>query len=199
MKNSTLLALALVLGLVATACGGQTAEEQILEQILENSGEGVSDIDLDTDSGDFNMTVEGDDGETINITGQDDDGTFNMTVEGEDGETITIGGGEVPEGMQTPIADGGAVTQTYTTDNERSVALEYPASMFDNLVSLYDGAFGGDDVARSESSYTTDDGTVRSVNWYDSEANTNVTVSDCYSLSSGELDSICVNIYEQDS
>ena len=198
-KGTKLIALVIALVVAVAACGGQSAEEALLEQILESGDNGITDLDIDTDNGGFNISVEGEDGQDINITSQDDDGSFNMTIEGEDGETFTFGGGEVPDGMQTPIPDGGSVTGSYTSDSDRSVSLEYDRSMFDELVAVYDAAFGGDDVSRSESSYTTDDGTVRNVGWYNNDTGANVSVSDCYSISTGELSSVCLTIYEYDS
>ncbi len=198
MKSLRLFALMVVLVLVAAACG-DSAEEQILEQILESGNDGISDLDINTDDGEFNISIEGEDGEDINIVSQGEDGSFNMTVEGEDGETFTIGGGEVPDDLQTPVADGGNVTSTFSSNTDRSVGIEYPENRFDELVSMYDGIFSGDSVSRSESSYSTDEGTIRSVNWWDSDSNANVTVSDCYSISSGQLTSVCVNIFETTS
>ena len=184
--------------MIVSACGG-SAEEEILEQLIESGGNDISDINIDSGSGDFSMNIEGEDGEEINITSQNDDGSFSMTVEGEDGETMTFGGGTVPEGMETVIPDGGNVTGTFTSDNDRSVSLEYAMDRFEELVSTYDSVFDGEGISRSESSYATDDGTVRTVSWYSNEGNVNVSVSNCYSMSTGELSSVCVNIYEIDS
>lgn len=197
MKNLKLFALLFALILAAAACG-DSAEEQILEQLLEGNDE-ISDLDINTDNGEFSLTIEGEDGEDINIASQGEDGEFNMTIEGEDGETFTFGGGEVPDDMETPIANGGTVVSSFSSETDRSVSVEYDSGMFDQLVSMYDGIFDGDDISRSESSYSTDDGTVRSVSWWSSDSYTNVSVSDCYSISSGQLTSVCATIYESTS
>ena len=198
MKVQKLLALVASLVVVLTACGG-SAEEQILEQLIENSDGEISDLDINTDTGEINISVEGEDGEEVNIVTQDEDGSFNMTIEGEDGDVMTFGGGSVPEGMMTPIADGGEVVQSYSSTNDLSVSVEYPKPRFEDLVSMYDGVMDDDDTSRSESSWSSDDGTVRSVTWYANQNSISVTVADCYSISTGELDSVCVTIYEQKS
>ncbi len=199
MRNVRFIALLFVLVLTAAACGG-SAEDELLEQILESGNDGISDIDIDSDTGELNISFEGEDGEEVNVVSQGEDGEFSMTIEGEDGETFTFGGGEVPDGMVTPIADGGTVVQSYSSDSDRSVSVEYSAGMYEQLVTMYDGVFDGvDNVSRTESSYTTEDGTIRTVGWYGGNGSTNVTVSDCYTISSGQLDSVCVTIYELDS
>jgi hypothetical protein len=119
-----------------------------------------------------------------------------MVIEGGDGETITFGTGEIPEDMTTPIADGGDVTSTFTADGQMTVMVQYPQSMFDQLVATYDGHFTGDGVNRYESSSNTDDGNVRTVTWVSDDGNASVTVSDCYSIDSDGLDAVCVAVFE---
>ncbi len=198
MSLKKLLVLSIALALGTVACG-DSAEEQLLEQILESGDSGISDVEIDNDGGEFNITVEGEDGEDISISSQSDDDGFSMTVEGEDGETMTIGGGDVPEGMETPIPSGGSVLQSFSSDTDLSVVLEYPATSFDELVSLYDATFDGPGISRSESSFTSDDGTMRSVNWISDDGSLRVSVNDCYSASSGELDGVCLNVFESGS
>lgn len=199
MKNTRLVIALFALMLLAAACGGQSAEEALLEEILENSGEDIGDIDINTDDGNFNISVEGEDGEDINITGGGDDDEFSITVEGEDGETMTFGGGEVPDGLQTPIPDGGNVASTFSTGQDMSVSLNYPGSSFDQLVSFYDDRLdtGGSDN-RFESSFTTEDGTFRSVVWSADDGSWTVNVSDCFGIN-GDLDNACVSIIESSS
>ena len=197
MKNKRLLIALFALMLLAAGCGGQSAEEALLEEILENSGEDIGNVDINTDDGDFSLNIEGEDGEDISISGGGDDDDFTMTVEGEDGETFSFGGGEIPEGLQVPIADGGDVISSFSSNSDKSVTLNYPASEFDQLVSFYDSQLGsGDSVSRFESSYSTDDGNMRNVSWTDDdEGNWNVSVGDCYGTG-GDLDSVCVTIFE---
>lgn len=180
--------------LVAAGCGGNSVEDKIAEQVLEGN-EGVSNVDIDSDSGDFNMSIEGEDGETINVSGSGDDEEFNMTIEGEDGETMTIGGGEIPEGMVTPLPEGGDVMSTLSASGMISVAIEYPASMFDELVEMYDGVFSGD-TQRFESSSPDGDGTQRAVTWMSADGGRQVTVADCESMGSGNADAVCVSVME---
>lgn len=189
--------------LLLAACGGQSAEEALLEEILENS-EGIGDIDIDTGGGgdgDFSINIQGEDGEDISFSGSGDDEDFQFTVEGEDGETMSFGGGEIPEELSVPVPDGGEVTMSLTSDQDISVALQYPQNEFDRIVSFYDETFDSDSdsVDRYESSYSTEDGTVRSVNWNESGYGWTVTVSDCFSGASGEMDAICVTVYQTGS
>jgi len=178
MRIQKLVLVSFALMLLGAACGGQATEEALLEQILENSGEDIGDVDISTDGDEFKITVEG-----------------------EDGETMSFGGGEVPEGMQTPVPDGGKVTSSFTAEGDMSVALAYPNTSFDQLVSFYDSELDPDseDVDRYESTFESDDGTIRNVSWSATDGNWNVTVNSCYSLETGDLDSACVTIYESDS
>ena len=72
-----------------------------------------------------------------------------MVIEGEDGDVMTFGTGDLPEGLLVPVADGGSVLQTFTSGDDVSAVLEYPSSMYDELVSLYDAALGSDDIQRN--------------------------------------------------
>ncbi len=69
MRNIRLVVAAAALMLFVTACGGQSAEEKLLEEVLENSGEDIGDVDISTDDdGNMSISVEGNDGEDINIS-----------------------------------------------------------------------------------------------------------------------------------
>jgi hypothetical protein len=189
------------LALLIAACGGQSAEEQLLEEILENSGEDIGDIDIDTGGGDgdFSISIEGEgDGEGFTMTGSGDDENFEITVEGDDGETMTFGGGDIPDGLTVPVPDGGEVTMSLTSDQDISVALQYPENAYDQLVAFYDSNLdvSSDSVDRYESTMSTEQGTIRSVNWNESNYGWTVNVSDCFGGVTGELDSICVTIFE---
>jgi hypothetical protein len=195
MRQIKLVATVAALVLVMAACGGKSAEEALLEEILENSGEDISDIDINTDSGDLNLSIEGEDGEDISITGSGDDDEFEITVEGEDGGTLTIGGGDIPEALQLPVADGGKVTTSFSTETEVSVSLSYDGDQFDQLVAFYDSQLDpdSDDVDRNETSFTTEDGTFRNVYWSGEGGNWVVTVGDCIGLEPG---STCVTLLQ---
>ena len=181
--------------LVVAACGGKSPEEALLEEILENSGEDIGNVDINADGDDFNLTVEGEDGEEINITGGGNEDTVEFTVEGEDGGTLTIGGGEIPEGLQLPVADGGKVNTSFSTETEVTVSLSYDGDQFDQLVAFYDSQLNpdSDDVDRNETSFTTEDGTFRNVYWSGESGNWVVTVGDCIGLDPG---STCVTLLQ---
>ena len=199
MKNAKALVLLIALVLTVAACGGQSAEEELLEQLLESGDSGISDIDIDSDTGEINISVEGEDGGDVSISGSGDDDDFSMVIEGEDGEVMTFGTGDLPEGLVVPVQDGGKIIHTLTSGEDISAMLEYPGSEFDQLVSLYDGAISGEDVQRSESTFSSDDGINRTVNWYTGDLSVWVSVADCYSTSTGDLESVCVTINQSGS
>lgn len=199
MRIARLVIAGSALVLLISACGGQSAEEALLEEILENSGEDIGDIDIGSgDDGDFSINIQGEDGEDISVTGSGDDGNFEITVEGDEGETMTFGGGDIPEGLTVPVPDGGEVTMSLTSDQDISVALQYPQSAFDQVVAFYDSNLdsSSDSVDRYESTMSTEQGTVRSVNWNEKAYAWVVTVSDCYGSGSSELNAACLTIFE---
>jgi hypothetical protein len=174
----TMRKLALILAalsLAAAACGGSISEnvaEEIIERGIE--AEGGGDVDIDLDSG-------------------------QVSIEGPEGESISIGGGEVPDEITVPIPDGGSVISTFVSSGDASVGLSYPRSEFEALVAFYDDWVSGqsDEYSRNESSFTSDDGTVRNVGWYSGGENqTNISVTDCYTADGDGLDGACLNIVE---
>jgi hypothetical protein len=201
----------MALVLVVAACGGKTAEEEILEQIIENSGEDIGDVDIDTDDGtlsidvegedggevnistsgdddEFNVTIEGEDGDgDVTITGTGDDQEMTITVEGEDGGTMTIGGGEVPETLTLPVPDGGNVVSSMEMEDGAMVILIYPLAAFDGLVAFYDDALPPGATKQEVNS-----GGQRSTSWLGDEFI--VDVSTCEGLETNELDSACVTV-----
>ncbi len=199
MRNRTTVIIAAALVVLVAGCGGNSVEEAVVERMLEEAGGDIGDVNFDANGDGFEMSVEGEDGETINVSASGDDEDFSMVIEGEDGESMTIGGGEVPEGMKTPVAAGGRVMSTFESSGDFSVSLEYPASMFDELVAQYDGYITGDGVSRYESSSSANDGTVNTVTWVSADGSAQVSVSDCYSTDTGDLDAVCVSIYESGS
>ncbi len=168
-----------------------------MEQILESGDSDISDIDIDSDSGEINISIEGEDGGEVSISGSGEDDDFSMVIEGEDGEVMTIGSGEIPEGLQVPVPDGGKILTTFSSGEDIMVMLEYPASQFDQLVSVYDAALDGDEVQRTNSTMSTDEGTIRSTGWYGNVIF--VTLNDCHSADTSELDSVCLQINQTGS
>ncbi len=199
MRRTRIVIVISALALLAAACGGQSAEEELVERILESGGEDIGDIDIDTGGdGDFSISFEGEDGEDISVTGSGDDEDFEITVEGDEGETMTFGGGDIPDGLTVPVPDGGEVTMSLTSDQDISVALQYPQGAFDQLVAFYDSNLdaSSDSVDRFESTMSMEQGTIRTVNWNETDYAWSVNVSDCISAASGELDATCVTIFE---
>ncbi len=219
MRNRKLIVALGALMLLLAACGGQSAEEELLEQILESGGDDIGSVEIDTDGDgsvsinvegedggevnistdgdgdDVNITVEGDDGEEVTITGSGDDEDFTITVEGEDGGTMTFGGGEIPEDLSLPVPEGGTVITSMTMEGGASVALIFPQSAYEQLVAFYEGALPADDsVTKSEATYTDSDGDHRSTSWIGDSWM--VMIDDCYGMESNALDSACVTLNE---
>lgn len=124
------------LALVVTACGSigeniaERATEEAIEQAAESEGGGDVDIDVQEDGVSFSQS-------------------------GEDGESeMQIGGDvEIPEELPVPVPDGGTVTSSssFSQDSETvySVAVEYPAEKYEEIVAFYDDHFDGEDIHRS--------------------------------------------------
>ncbi|MEA2000554.1 MAG: hypothetical protein U9N84_01505 [Actinomycetota bacterium] len=201
IRSAKFVGAMLALVLVVAACGGQSAEEELLEQIFENAGEDIGDIDINTDGDGFNLNIEGEDGEDVSITGGGDDDDFEITVEGEDGGTFSFGGGDLPDGLQIPVPDGGNVLLSIEAEDMITVSLEYPGSDFDGIVGFYDSELNpdSDDVDRTESSFTTEDGDWTNVAWTSSSGDWFVNVSSCFGTESGELDGACIQISQSNS
>ena len=202
MRNARFVIVVSALVLVVSACGGQSAEEQLLEEILENSGEGIEDIDISTDGegGDFSINIEGqNEGQDFSISGGGTEDDFEITISGEDGEQMTFGGGEIPDELTIPVPDGGEVTMALTSGTDANVAMQYPSSEYDRLVAFYDSTFdvSSDAVDRQESTVSDESGTFRSVYWNDADNyNWTVSVADCFTGTSDEPDAVCVTIFE---
>ncbi|MDJ0924129.1 MAG: hypothetical protein QNJ77_06160 [Acidimicrobiia bacterium] len=199
MRNARLFVVVSALVLLVAACGGKSAEEQLLEEILENSSEDIGDIDISTggDGDDFSINIQGEDeeGQDFSITGGGNDDDFEITISGEDGEQMTIGGGEIPDELVLPYPPGGSVSSTFVTGSDVNVSLQYPAAQFDQLVSFYDSELGSD-AERSESTYSTEDGTFRNVFFNAQDGNWTVGISDCVGFTTGEFDTVCVTLYQ---
>ncbi len=192
MKNARLVLLVSALLVLVAACGGQSAEEELLEQILENEDLGNVDVNLGNDD-EFNLNFEGEDGEDVSVSGGGSGDDFEITIEGDDGETMTIGSGDIPPELTIPYMDGGSVGSTFVTGTDVSVVLQYPEAQFDQLVEFYDSSIDGE---RNESTFTTEDGTFRNVFYYSEDGSWNVIVADCVDFASGEFDAVCVTMAE---
>jgi hypothetical protein len=211
MRNARRVAAVAVLVLLVAGCGGNSVEEELAEQILENSGEGVGNVEVDTDgdgnvsvnvegedggnvsissSGDddeLNMTIEGDDGEDVTITGSGDDDEMTITVEGEDGGTMTIGGGDIPESLTLPVPDGGEVMTVMEMEDGAMVFLIFPLSEYDSILSFYESSLPSDAMKMEVSQ-----GDQLGVTWTGDTFV--VSVNTCDGEGGTEIDSTCVNL-----
>ena len=118
MKRTAIAMTALFL--VIAACSPGTVTEQILE-----GQEGIENVEIDEDTGEVKIEVEG-----------------------EDGGSVSIGGGEVPDDFPIPLPDGGEVRAVFETDDEANVQASYDTGDFDSIRAFYQdwSASAGDEV-----------------------------------------------------
>ncbi len=200
IRSAKFVGAMLAVVLVMAACGGQSAEEELLEQIFENAGEDIGNVDINTDGDDFSINIEGEDedGGNFSITGGGDDEDFEVTIEGEDGDTLVFGGGNIPDDLQIPIPPGGDVLSSIESGADVSVTLTYPGSDFESIVSFYDSELNpdSDDVERFETSFSSDDGQFESVAWSAADGGWHVNLSTCAISGGSGLDGACLSIFQ---
>jgi hypothetical protein len=171
--RKTLFTMAALCALVAAACGGgESLAENLTERAIEGAGGGNVDVEFDEDGEDFEVNVQTDEG------------------------SITIGGGEIPDGLDVPVPDGGDVQSSMALNDDITVSVAWSGSEYERLVSFYEDWTGAQDMEfeKNSSTFESDDGVLRNTSWYSSDRNTIISVGDCYSIESGELDDVCVNI-----
>ena len=167
--------LVVVLGvaLMVSACGQvvERVAEESLERAAESSGGGDIDIDVTEEGASVQADVEGED--------------FSVEV----GSDV-----ELPDGLVIPLADGGKVTLSGSQGGYIFVTAVYPLEAFDRLVDFYEDWTGGDaaDWQHSESNFTSEEGTYRSVQWLAGASN--ISIGDCLTLATDEPDAVCVTI-----
>jgi hypothetical protein len=126
------IALLLVMLLVLAACGSSADElgERIAEEAIEDEFEG--DVDVDIDEGGGEISIESDEG------------------------SLTFGGGEVPEGLDIPLLDGGeVVTSIDNTSGDtvmQAASLQYGPGAYEELVGFYTDWVGDIEATRQETS-----------------------------------------------
>lgn len=122
MSRSNLILMVAVLSLALGACtGGQTAEE-----ILE-SQEGISDVEIDEDSG--QVRVEG---------------------ETEDGGSFSIGGGEVPDDFPVAVPPDGDVVAVGETPDGRNLLVDFAGADYDDIVGFYEDWIDGSGLDQTQ-------------------------------------------------
>ncbi len=122
-RTRWLLIVFAILSLVAAGCGGDSATDNLVENILEQQP-GVDEVDIDSE--DDSMTI---------------------SFESEEGDiSMEMGSGqELPEGFPFPIPDGSEVVGSSTWEGPDGVAmqagLEFSAENFDSVVEFYEDFF----------------------------------------------------------
>jgi len=201
MRRIKLIAIVAGLGVMIAGCAVKSDEADLIERILESGGEDTGNVPINTNGSDFNPNMGGADigNPPINTNSGEFNLTmgseFNLTMDDEDGGTYTGRGGEMPETVQLLVPGGREVTTSFSTETEIGVTISYSGDQYHQLVAFYDSQLNpqSDDVDRSETSFTTEEGTFRNVFWTAQDGNWNVTVGDCIGL---EPDSTCVTIFQ---
>jgi hypothetical protein len=128
----------LVVLLLLGGCGGSDdADDELLEEVLERSGD-LDNVEIDTE-----------------------DDSISFSVEGEDGDQSFSIGGDIPDGFPMPVPDDYSVASSMSFDEggakAYAVTLEIDSGDFDDAVALYEDflADEGFEVSRTE---TTADG-----------------------------------------
>lgn len=119
MKRTAIVMTSLFLAVAACSPGGTLAE-----QVLE-SQEGIENVEIDEDTGEVKIEVEG-----------------------EDGGSLSVGGGDVPDDFPIPIPDGGEIRSVFETEDEANVQASYGSGDFDAIKTFYEdwSASAGDEV-----------------------------------------------------
>jgi hypothetical protein len=178
MLRSKWWVLVAVFALVGAACASAT--EKIAENAIESVIESESGGDVSVDLG--------------------SDGDISVSVEGEDGSSLQVGGAaEVPDELTFPVPDGGEVNTALTDSSYVAVSIQYPTDQFDDIVSFYDDwtSGTGDEWSRSESTIDMGEGlTQRSAQWVN--GSNLISVADCFTLETGSssFGAICLNVNE---
>lgn len=172
MRKTPTIWIALLVLVVAACGGGESLAENLTERAIENAGGGNVDVEFDEDGEDFEVNVETDEG------------------------SITIGGGEIPDALEVPVPEGGTVQSSMTLNDDISVSVSWPGSEYERLVGFYEEWTGSQAVEfeQNASTFESDDGVMRNTSWYSGDRNTVISVGDCFSMESGELDDVCVSI-----
>lgn len=164
MKNmKTLVWLAAVV-LAVTACGSDDgaagssddAAEALVEQILEQAGDG--DINIDTDDGGITLTDE--DG-SVEISTDDDEMT--MTVDGDEGGFSATLGGDLPADFPFPLPDNFEVGSSMQIDDEPgttySAVINVAPEEYDSVKAMYESWLESEGFTLDAFEMEGDDGT----------------------------------------
>lgn len=104
------------LSLLVAAC---SPGEGLAEQILENQ-EGIENVEINEDTGEVKIEVEG-----------------------EDGGSVVIGGGDIPDGFPIDIPGGGEVQAVLQSGTDATVSLMFDATDFDTVIAFYENWIEG--------------------------------------------------------
>jgi len=166
-----------VFSLLVAACGAASdkAAEQLAEELIEASG-----------GGDVSVDVSGD-GDDMTIEMETDEGSFSMGS-----------GGDVPEGLEIPVPDGGDVMSTMTAEEGIMATLSYEGSRYDEITGFYDDwtANAGGDWDRQSFNMESGGETARTTMWVLDSGEQSISVADCGEMVEGEGNAVCVTLIQ---
>lgn len=167
--------ISLVALLTLNACGAiaERASEEFIEQVVESSGEDIGDVDIDFD----------------------DDGS--VTIESEEGSVSVGANVEIPDSLSVPVPSGAVAVVAFSDGATTSLSLTSDQG-FDEVVEFYEDWASSFDppLETSFMEYTTDDGAIKTMTWLDGPGTVSVTAAICFSVDTGELDDVCITIFE---
>ncbi len=163
--------------MIAAACSSAVDDtaEQIVETAIESQGRGNVDVELN------------------------DDGGVSMSVEGEDGSSINFGNDvPLPDELTIAIPEGGKATASGSDGSNVFASITYSKDRYAEPVSFYeDWTSGtGEDWARSETTLDVGDEPLRTSMW--TQGATAISVTDCFSIDgdTDSFDAVCVTVNE---
>ncbi len=159
--------------LVLLMAGCQSASETISEEILENI-DGVDDVEIDEDSGEIRLETE--------------DGSF------------SFGGGEIPDGLDIAVPDGGEVLVTLDAPDGISVSLEFDIDSFESVVEFYEGWVASDsgEWESNSASFTSAEGVaLKSETWIGDGRSIHITNCPSSVDTSGDVRATCVTLVQE--
>ena len=106
----TAIAITALFFVVAACSPGEGLAEQILE-----SQEGIDNVEINEDTGEVKIEVEG-----------------------EDGDSVVIGGGDIPDGFPIDVPGGGEVQAVLQSGTDATVSLMFDVTDFDTVIAFYE-------------------------------------------------------------
>jgi hypothetical protein len=105
---------------------------------------------------------------------------------------------DLPDGLTIPVPEGGDVNTSGSQGSYVFVAIQYPSQRFDEIVGFYEDwtSKDGESWQRAESTFSSDEGTYRHVQWLSGPSS--IAVDDCITVNDNEPVAVCVTVNQSD-